>query len=237
MVAAICGLLVGVTKTGVPGLGILVVPLLALIVPPRESSGVMLPMLILGDLIAVAYYRRSAVWAHLLPLFPCTVAGVVAGYFAMGHLSNNQVGPLIGIIILALLGVGWWRRWQGEENETFQYPQVTALLFGFLAGFTTMVANAAGPVMALYLLAMRLPKEEFMGTGAWFFLLVNWLKVPFSVQLHLITLESLKFNLMLVPLIVLGTAGGVYFQKRIPQRAFNATVEVLAFIAAVRLLF
>jgi uncharacterized membrane protein YfcA len=235
--AAFCGLLVGFSKTGMPGMGILPVPLLALIIPPRESSGVLLPMLIFGDVLAVAYYHRRAVWSHLLPLLPCTLVGIVAGYFALGRLDNRQVGPLIGAIILGLLALGWWRRRGAGANGdvTFRYPTLAAIAFGTLAGFTTMVANAAAPVMALYLLAMRLPKEEFLGTGAWFFLLVNWAKVPFSLRLHLITRESLRFNLMLAPLIVLGALAGIWLQKRIPQRAFDTIVQILAALAALRL--
>lgn len=234
-IAALCGLLVGIAKTGVPGVAILAVPLLAIIFPPRESSGIMLPMLLLGDLLAVSYYRRQAVWRHLLPLFPYTLAGIVAGYFALGRLSNAQMGPLIGGIVLALLAMGLRKR-RDDDNQVFSYGQGVSFFYGFLAGFTTMIANAAGPVMALYLLSMRLPKEEFLGTGAWFFLLVNWAKVPFSVHLGLITRESLTFNLHLAPFVIAGTAAGVWTQKRMRQKTFDLCVQFLAAIAAVRLL-
>jgi len=108
---------------------------------------------------------------------------------------------------------------------------------GFAAGFTTMMANAAGPVMVIYLLAMRLPKIEFIGTSAWFFFVITWLKVPFSVTLGLISWESLKLNLMMLPLIAVGAVGGILFVHRIPQKTFNAVVEILTIAAAIKLLF
>jgi uncharacterized membrane protein YfcA len=108
---------------------------------------------------------------------------------------------------------------------------------GLLAGITTMMANAAGPVMAIYLLAMQLPKTEFVGTGAWFFFVINWLKVPFSVNLDLITAQTIKFNLTMLPLIVVGAVAGILILKRIPQKAFGVLVQILAAAAAVKLLF
>ena len=108
---------------------------------------------------------------------------------------------------------------------------------GFAAGVTTMMANAAGPVMVVYLLAMRLPKVAFVGTSAWFFFAVNWLKVPFSAQLALTTGASVKLGLIMLPLIVLGSVAGVFFLRRIPQRAFNSIIQLLAAAAAIKLLF
>jgi len=108
---------------------------------------------------------------------------------------------------------------------------------GFLAGVTTMMANAAGPIMIIYLLAMRLPKIEFVGTSAWFFFVVNWLKVPFSVSLELMIAESLKLDLMMLPFIAIGAITGILVLKRIPQKAFNIVVQILAACAAIKLLF
>jgi len=104
-----------------------------------------------------------------------------------------------------------------------------------MAGVTTMMANAAGPVMVIYLLAMRLPKIEFVGTSAWFFFVVNWLKVPFSANLNLMTVDSVKLNLMMLPCIAVGAFVGIFFLKRIPQKVFNAVVQILAAAAAIKL--
>ena len=111
------------------------------------------------------------------------------------------------------------------------------LWLGFLAGVTTMMANAAGPIMIIYLLAMRLPKVEFVGTGAWFFFIINWLKVPFSANLQLMTVESVKLDLMMLPFIALGALAGIFLLKRIPQKAFAAVVQIFAAAAAIKLLF
>jgi uncharacterized membrane protein YfcA len=239
--AALCALMVGLTKTGLPGLSILAVPLLAQIMDPKQSTGFMLPMLIFGDIFAVLYYRRDAVWPHLVRLIPWTLTGIVTGSLALRILESRQVSPLIGLIVLAMLILGWWRETRaaktGDLVSEGRHPWWLPATLGFLAGFTTMVANAAGPVMAIYLLAMSLPKIEFLGTGAWFFLVVNWIKVPFMAKLGLITVQSLTFNAKLFPLVLIGAIAGITIQKRIPQKAFNTTVQVLAAVAAIKLFF
>jgi hypothetical protein len=112
-----------------------------------------------------------------------------------------------------------------------------AAFLGVAAGVTTMMANAAGPVMIIYLLAMRLPKFHFVGTSAWFFFVVNWIKVPFHAHLATMTFATIKLNLLMLPMIALGAVAGILFLKRIPQRAFNEVVQILAALAALKLLF
>ena len=231
--------LVGLSKTGIPGLGILMAPLMAMAFPghTRESTGILLGMLILGDLFAAGYYRRRAEWGHVVRLLPAAFLGIVAGWRAMDYVTDDQLQPIMGAIVLVLLGLNYWRTRAGGPNAPTPGQWWFGALMGFAAGFTTMMANAAGPVMVIYLLAMRLPKIEFIGTSAWFFFVINWLKVPFSVTLGLISWESLKLNLMMLPLIAGGAVGGILFVHRIPQRAFNAVVEILTIAAAIKLLF
>jgi len=236
MVAALCAVMIGASKTGIPGFGILVVPLMAMVFPAKQSTGVMLGMLILADLFAVGYYRRNAIWGHLIRLIPATLAGIVAGFFAMRLVSDAQLKPIIGVIVLGMLAVNWWRT-RNSDNASIPTQWWFAVVMGFLAGLTTMMANAAGPVMIVYLLAMRLPKVEFVGTSAWFFFIANWLKVPFSAGLGLITPESIKLNLIMLPFIVAGAALGIFVLRKIPQRVFEVTVQILALAAAVKLLF
>jgi uncharacterized membrane protein YfcA len=150
----------GLSKTGVTGLSILFVGLIAVIMPARQSTGVILPMLILGDVFGVLLYRRHVEWRHLVKLFPWTAAGVVLGWLALGQIDDRQTRRLIGGILALLVAVHFWRKsWQspGEDSIALAPPWVAAGT-GLLAGFTTLVANAAGSVMTLYLLAMRLPK-------------------------------------------------------------------------------
>jgi uncharacterized membrane protein YfcA len=226
-----------VTKTGIPGIGILVVPLMATVVPARESVGMLLGILILADLFAAGYHRRNAQWGHVVRLLPATFAGIVAGYFGLRVVTNEQLAPIIGVIVLIMLAINYWRTHAKNQEASIPTQRWFAVALGFAAGVTTMMANAAGPVMAVYLLAMRLPKFAFVGTAAWFFFIVNWLKVPFSAKLALMTPESVKLNLMMLPAIAVGAVVGVFFLKRIPQKAFNAVVQILAAAAAVKLLF
>ena len=232
-----CGFVVGVSKTGIPGLGILHVPLMAMVLPARESTGILLGMLILGDLFAAGYYRHSAQWKHVVRLLPPAFAGIVVGWQAMRFVTNELLQPIIGVIVLAMLGIhyGRTRLWGEEAPLPTQWWFAAAL--GFVAGVTTMMANAAGPVMVIYLLAMRLPKVAFVGTSAWFFFAVNWLKVPFSAHLNLITSASLQLDLLMLPLIAAGSVAGIFFLQRIPQRAFNSLIQLLAAAAAIKLLF
>ena len=235
-VVALCALMVGITKTGIPGLGILVVPLMALVLPARQSTGILLGILILADLFAITYHRRNARWRHVLRLLPAAFAGIVAGYLGLKVVNDRQLKPIIGAIVLVMLAVNYWRTKTKGKDAPIPTQWWFALGLGFMAGVTTMMANAAGPIMIIYLLAMRLPKIEFVGTGAWFFFVVNWLKVPFSTNLELMTAESVKLDLMMLPFIAAGAAVGVFFLKRIPQKAFTTIVQLLAAAAAIKLL-
>lgn len=234
---ALCAVMVGIAKTGIPGIGILVIPLMATVLPARSSVGVLLGILILGDVFAATYYRHHAQWPHVLRLLPATFAGIVAGYFGLKAVTNEQLRPIIGAIVLVMLAVNYWRTKAEREDSRIPRQWWFAVSLGFLAGFTTMMANAAGPVMIVYLLAMRLPKFQFVGTAAWFFFVVNWLKVPFSASLELMTAESVKLDLLMLPFIAAGAATGIMVLKRIPQKAFNTVVQILAAAAAIRLLW
>lgn len=237
IVIALCAVLVGISKTGIPGFGILVVPLMASVLPARSSVGVLLGILILADLFAAGYYRHNAEWRHLFRMLPIAFVGIVAGYFSLRAVSDKQLKPIIGIIVITMLGFNYWRSKVKSQDAPIPTQWWFAVGLGFLAGVTTMMANAAGPVMIIYLLAMRLPKIEFVGTSAWFFFVVNWLKVPFIASLELMTMESLKLDLMMLPFIAIGAISGILVLKKIPQKAFNIIVQILAAAAAVKLLF
>lgn len=227
----------GLSKTGVAGLGVLSVALFANALPARASTGALLPLLLCADVIGVAVYRKHASWPHLLRLFPWVVAGVVAGSFALGAASDRLIQRAIGAILLAMLALQLWRRRRAAGGDAGPVPRSAATApTGVLAGFTTMVANAAGPVMVLYLLAMRLPKLVFVGTSAWFFLLVNAFKVPFSVGLGLVTPRSLAMDAALLLPMLPGALLGPALLRRMNQRAFEAVALVLTAAAALRLL-
>jgi uncharacterized membrane protein YfcA len=229
--------LTGISKTGIPGLGILVVPLAAAVFPSKASTGLILPMLIMADILAVAYYKRHAVWPHLIRLIPWAMVGIMLGAYAMNKINDTQLRPIIGAIVLLMLGVGYWRSRRSAEHYQAPTQWWFAAVMGLFAGTTTMMANAAGPIMAIYLIAMRLPKNEYLGTGAWYFLLMNCFKVPFSAGQGLITGQSLLVNLANAPIIILGAALGIMVVKYIPEKGFVAIVQILAALAAMYLFF
>lgn len=228
----------GLSKTGLPGVSVLTVALFANALPARESTGALLPLLLCADVFGVAFYRKHASWPHLWRLFPWVVAGIVAGYWALDKVGNLQVQRMIGGILVLMVALHLWRQRQYEEGLAARLPHALwfTALTGVLAGFTTMVANAAGPVMVLYLLAVGLPKLEFIGTGAWFFMLVNAFKVPFSVDLGLITTSSLGLDAALLLPMVPGALLGPVIVRRMDQRLFEGLALVLAAAAALKLM-
>ena len=234
-VLAISAFAIGVSKTGLPGVGILVVPLLAIVFPAKPSVGLLLPILICADLFAVGYYRHHGQWKHLVKLLPWAILGIGVGYLVLSKIDSQTLKPLIGLIVLAMLAI----RLRSILKDDPQIPQhwSFAAVMGLLAGATTMMANAAGPVMVLYLLSMHFPKQKFIGTAAWFFFILNWIKVPLMSNLDMITATSLKIDLMVFPAVMLGAVAGIWLLKRIPQRLFNIIALLLAAAAATKLLF
>lgn len=236
VLAGVGAVLVGLAKTGIAGLGVLSVAIFATVLPARESVGILLVILIFADFVAVGVYRRDASWPHLLKLFPWAGAGVVIGAVAFGSMNDAVVRMVIGGILVGLVALQMLRRRQDELPQEDNPRRWLVILTGLAAGFTTMVANAAGPLMILYLLAMRLPKFTFVGTAAWFFLVLNLFKVPFSVGLGLIDPASLSFSLKLVPFAVLGALTGRRLITHMNQRMFEAIALLLTFAAGVRML-
>jgi hypothetical protein len=238
VLGAMGAFLVGLSKTGIPGLGILNVAIFALAFPSRESVGIVLVILICADIVAVAAYRRDASWAHLWRLFPWAAAGVILGYLALGRVNEEQMRRLIGVILLALSVFQYVRSRQrpGPGGEAKPVSRLFAPITGVTAGFTTMVANAAGPVMMLYLLAMRLPKIVFVGTAAWYFFLLNLFKVPFSASLGLINPSTLGVSLALGLFAMAGAYVGRPIVERLNQRAFELIALGLTVVAALLML-
>jgi uncharacterized membrane protein YfcA len=235
MLLVVGAFVVGVSKTGISGMGVLTVAIFANLLPPKQSTGVLLPLLVVADVVAVAAYRRHAVWFQLRRLIPWLTVGILIGYYAMDHINDTQVRRIIGVILLVMVTLHLWRRKQGQPVPPHALWFTAAT--GLIAGFTTMVANAAGPIMTLYMLSIGLPKMEFLGTGAWYFLLVNVFKLPLSHHLGLITGESLKFDALLAPVVILGALLGQPFVKRINQAWFEALALGMTLIAGLRLVW
>jgi uncharacterized protein len=230
--------MVGVSKAGITGLSILSIALFNHVLPSsKQASGIVLPLLIFGDVVAVFAYCKHTQWRYLWRLFPWTAAGVVLGYLTLGRISDHTARILVGWIIISLAALSYWRRYlsaPGDEAPVFYWPVGAAI--GMAAGFITLVANAAGPLMAIYLVAMRLPKMEYVGTAAVFFLLLNLFKVPFMVDLGLITTQSFGFNLALAPAVLLGALAGRWLLMRVNQNLFEQMVLILSAIGGILLI-
>lgn len=208
------------------------------IFPAKESIGILLPMLIVGDIFAVIFYRRSVIWKHLISLMPWVLLGTLFGYFVLDQINSEQLKPIIGSIVLLMIIIHIWRDRLGERfNELLPQSKWFTSLTGISGGFTSIVGNAAGGIMTIYFLVQKIPKREFVGTSAWFFLIVNLIKVPFYINLSLINAESLAFNAWMILPIIAGAYIGSKVLPFIPQKLFQILILTLATVGAVRLLF
>ena len=237
VVLMIAAVLIGINKTGLPGLGLLPVVMLANTFPVGLSTGIQLGMLALADLPAAWYYRKTVNWKQLGRLIPMALVGILCGHFVLHWIKDDwTLNLLIGAVILALCIFGLLKDFILKDKEKIPTHWTFAAFFGLLAGFTTQVANAAGPVMAIYLIAMRFEKKEYMGTAAWYFMILNWTKVPIFMYEGRITLASVRADLAMIPLLLVGAAIGIWMLKKMPQKLFEKVVLVLAAAAAVKLL-
>lgn len=237
LLLAIAAFGIGITKSGFSGVSMVHVILIAYVFGARESTGIVLPMLIAGDIFAMTIYGKHANWKCVRRMFGPAMIGVVAGWLLMFRLDEKYYRPLIGTIILGLTVLQIIRIWKEEWLADVPHARWFAWSMGILVGLTTMLANAAGPVFGLYLLAIGLPKMEFVGTAAWFFLLLNISKIPFSWSLGLIRLDTLALNAALMPLIGLGLWIGTMVVRRIPQKLFDSLILIFTGVAALRMLF
>ena len=238
-ILAVSALLVGVNKSGIPGLGMLPVILLAVAfdLNPGFATGVMLLMICAGDIFAVSYYRKNADWKIVVRLLPYTMLGLALGFVTLRYLNRPEhLRMMIGWIILLLAAVHLVRVAFFKHAAVPSHWAFSAVV-GLAAGFTTQVANAAGPVMALYLLSMKLPKARYVGTCAWFFMIMNWTKLPIFCFEGRVTAASLHAVLPMIPLILIGAFLGVLFVKRAPQRFFEVIIEIIVIVSAVKLLW
>lgn len=230
-------LLVGLSKTGLPGVSIPAVTLMteAFAHDARLGVGALLPVLLVGDVFAVGWYRHHALWSKLVRLFPFVLLGMVPGAIVLCSLpEGNDLRPILGVLILGLLALEMARRTFGWEDVPKAWWFVAGL--GMLAGFSTIIAHAAFPVMTIYLLSQGMAKREFVGTAAWFFFIVNLSKLPFYVGSQMITPSTLRFDLVTVPVVLAGGVLGICMLPRLPQKLFDFLAMTLAALAAVRLL-
>ncbi|MDQ7991287.1 MAG: sulfite exporter TauE/SafE family protein [Propionicimonas sp.] len=231
LVVAAAALLVGISKTSIGGLGMVAVGLVAVVMPTKDSTGVVLLMLLTGDLVAIWIYRRTVDWRLIGRLMLPVAAGIAIGAVFLTRVDDLVLRRTIGILLLGLLVVGLWR------DRLPAHGRAMALGYGGLAGFTTMVANAGGAPMNLYLLAAKYDKWRFLGTGAWFFFTVNAIKLPISVGLGIVRVDTVALWATVVPVVLLGTWLGRVVIKRVDQRLFETLVTISVAASALYLTF
>ena len=238
-VVCLCVFLYGFSKTAMPVAGVLAGPLLAAALGVTTAAGLMVPLLILGDLFALGYYRQHADWGLIRRLVPGVLLGFAITALLFRLVPGATLGRIIGCLILASLALEIWQRWQDRRREHHELVPMKSragiIFFGSLAGMTTMAANAGGTAMTLYLVKMRVSMLAFMGTSAWFFFVLNLIKVPVVGGLGFITRESLMADLWLSVLIVVGALVGVAVFRRMNQRVFTLLALSLSGVAAVYL--
>ncbi len=229
----LAALFVGFTKTSVGGVGILAVVFMALAIPGKTSPGILLPILVFADVLAVFYYNKSSDWKILKSILPSTFIGVFIGYLLLKVLPDSYFNPIIGSLIVIMILLGYWVE---KNKDKVSGAKNLSFVAGLFAGAASMISNAAGPILSIYLLMLGLDKNSFAGTRSWFFLIMNVVKLPFSAGLGLITFETLKLDLISVPLVLIGAAFGRWFLNWINPKTFNLIVRVTAFIAGMHMI-
>jgi len=209
---------------------------MALAFGAKPSTGLILPILCAADLIAVLYYRRKAEWKYVFKLLPAALAGFVVALFVEKIVPPAEFKHLMGGCLAGIMLVMLWTDRKGKENS-LSSRWWYGPLFGLLGGFTTMIGNAAGPVMAIYLLSVRMPKYSFVGTNAWFFLVINYLKIPVQILAwDNITVQSLMLNAFTTPFVLLGGVAGILLVKRLPEKGFRNVTTAATGLSVLMLL-
>lgn len=231
------GICAGFAKTGVSTMNILNVMLMSQVLPAKDAVGLLLPILILADIIAVTYYRRNVKWRLMLSLAPWVLVGLGAGYVVLLFTTDRHLQVLLGTIIGALILLQLFRdKWGFRWEESLPRSVWFTALMGAVAGFATMIGNVSGVVMAIYLMVKKLSKQEIVGTGAWFFLAVNLIKTPFYIQLGMITWSSASVAVWVIPAIAAGAYLGIKLVPLIPQKWFQMIILLLGAVGAFRLI-
>ena len=230
-ILAVCALLIGFSKTAIGGMGLIAVALAAVVLPTKDSTAVVLVMLLVGDLVATWTYRHDVDWRLIGRLVVPVLAGIGVGALFLYLADDIVLRRTIGVIVLALLVIGFW------PDKLAAHRPAVGNAYGVVAGFTTMVANAGGPPMNLYLLAAKYEKLRFLGTTAWFFFAVNLTKLPISIGQGMVRWDTAAIALVLTPIVLVGTWIGRLTIKRIEQKLFERLVTAFVGVAGVYLLF
>lgn len=228
--------LLGISKSGIKGIGIVLVIILAFVFGEKASTGILLPMLIAADIMAVIYYNRHANWNYIKKLMPWMVIGVLVGVWIGNDISEVLFKRIMAIIIISSVFIMFLT----ERHKSTKTPKnaIFSIIAGFFSGFSTMIGNLAGPISNVYFLAMRLPKNEFIGTAAWLFFIINIFKLPFHFYVwKTVTKETLILNTVLFPLIFLSFMSGIWIVKQISNANYRRFVLLVTAIGGFIMLF
>lgn len=231
-------LIIGFSKTAIGGFGTIAAAIFATQMPTRESTGAVLLLLILADVMAVLLYRKDANWKLLRHLLPAMLPGIIVGTVILNFIDDGTLRLWIGILILVLVAlqliVSW--RARGKEPELKHHHPVITWATGGAAGIATMTANAAGPITTLYLLSAGVNKKMFLGTAAWYYAIGNLVKVPFSAGIGLLPSTTLLLTAMLAPVVIVGGLIGRAVVRKLNQKWFTRAVLAGSVIAAIAVL-
>ena len=237
IILSITAMCIGMSKTGVQGITLLIVPYMAIAFGAKESTGVILPMLCIADIMAVAYYKRIADCKVVAKLLPTAILGFFLAIGVDKLIPAQEFRLLMGWTLALAMAVMIWSEVFGKENRWMKKWWYSAI-FGLLGGFTTMIGNAAGPVLSVYLLSMRKEKMEYIGINAWFFLVVNLLKVPLQIFVwDNISWDTFSLNLSMLPIIGIGAWLGIIIVKLFPEKAFRRFIQIVTILSVAMMLY
>ena len=236
IIAAICAFLLGISKSGIKGIASLIVTGLALVYGAKNSTGIMMPLLLVGDVFAITYYKSHVQKEYIIKLLPWMVLGVLLGVIGGSYISERIFK--YGMALIVVFSVGLMYYWENKKDKTVPSHWGFASSMGLLAGFTTMIGNLAGAFSNIYFLAMRIPKNNFIGTAAWLFFFINSFKVPFHIwSWKTINSESILISLKLIPFVIMGLIAGVFLVKKIEDEIYRKLILLFTAIGGVAILF
>ena len=235
ILASLAAFSVGASKGGLPGVGVLGVPILALSISPVTAAGLLLPILIISDVYGLWLYRKSYdLWNIKLMVAAATI-GIAVGW-ATAHVTNDDlVKLLVGIIGLSYFADALLKFRRVIEPKPADIPR--GLFWGSIAGFTSFVAHAGGPPYQMFVLPQKLDKMTYAGTATITFAIINLLKLPPYWFLGQVNLGSLETGLYLTPIALIGAFLGYRLTRIIPEAIFFRVVEAALFVLSLKLIY
>lgn len=232
---ASCSFLIGMAKGGVPGVSMISIPIFAAIFGGKMGTGIMLPILLVADTLAVLHYYKFVEWKYIVKILPSAIAGILIALW-IGNIVDDGIFKAIMAIVIFLCVILMVIKGKTSEMFNFNSP-IFSMGFGVMGGFAAMIGNAVGPIFSIYLLATNLPKKAFIATAAMFYFMLNIIKLPLHIFVwKSISISSISMNILVVPVIVVGGIFGIWVSKHIPESTYRWFVIVTIIFAAILML-